>query len=132
MDQKFGEFVREKRIERGLKLKKFAELVGISSVYESYIENGQRPAPSQAVLQKVEIVLDLDDNEIAQLYSLAVLSRDKNSFPVDLIDYISCRPYVINALRIAIETNAGREEWDAFSRLLGSRRNTTITIDKKE
>lgn len=120
MEKTFGAFIREKRLERGLKLKTFAQLVGISAVYESYIENGKRPAPSQEILQRIPGVLNLDQHETAQLNSAAILSHNEDHFPDDLLNYINSRPYVIDALRIAFETNASEEEWSIFSKLLST------------
>ena len=118
MEQTFGDFVRQKRHEKMIKLNAFAKQLGISNVYLSYIERKKRPAPSKAILQKIEAALHLSEDDAALMYSLAALSRSKSEFPSELIEYISRRPYVVETLHIAIENNAGEKEWAAFKRII--------------
>lgn len=118
MEQKFGEFVREKRLERGLKLKTFAQLIGISAVYESYIENGKRPAPSPLILQKMASELQLSQEEEIHLCSLAELSRRQSNIPEDVWEYIASRPYVYKTLRLATERNTARKTWEKIERII--------------
>ena len=42
----FGEFIREKRSQKGLSLRRFAELVDLSPTYISQIENGVQAPPT--------------------------------------------------------------------------------------
>ena len=118
MKQEFGRFIREKRLYKMIKLNQFAKQVGISNVYLSYIESGKRPAPSTPILKNMVKVLNLNEEESSQFYSLAVLSRSHGDFPADLLDYISARPYIIEALRASMEINATEQDWAVFKRLL--------------
>lgn len=53
----FGEFVREKRIQKGLSLRRFAELVALSPAYVSQIENGiQSPPPADRARTIAEVL----------------------------------------------------------------------------
>lgn len=45
-DKTFGESLREKRIEKGISLRKFAQLVGISPTYLSQVEQGNVDPPT--------------------------------------------------------------------------------------
>ena len=119
MRKKFGEFVREKRLEKNLKLKAFAELIGISAVYESYIENAKRPAPSQKILLNISEVLSLSPEENDRMLGLAELSHRKSVFPQEVLDYIVDRPYVIETLRLAAERGVSEDQWAAFRNLIG-------------
>ena len=49
----FGEFIRQKRIDKGISLRKMAELMDYSPTYWSDIENGRRNPPSIETLQHI-------------------------------------------------------------------------------
>ena len=114
MEQTFGEYIREIRKSKKIKLKVFAEQCGVSAVYASYIETGRRPAPSKKVLADIERILELNKDESAAMYMLATLSRSKPAVPDDIARYIIERPYVREALKLAKEKDAGEEEWLKF------------------
>lgn len=114
MEQTFGSFLREKRTERMIKLNTFAALVGISGVYQSYIETGKRPAPREHILERIAKVLALDKYESETMYTLAALTHAKKSLPNDLGAYILERPYVAETLKIAKENDIPEEEWRDF------------------
>ena len=111
MKQAFGQFIREKRLEKMIRLNNFDKLVGISPVYESYIENGKRPAPSEKVLDKMTEILALEQDEDAYMRYLASLSRSKYIVPEDVLSYLSSRPYVCNIILLAKEKQLDDEKW---------------------
>jgi len=49
----FGTFIKDKRKERCVSLRKFAEQVGISPVYLSNLENDCMPAPKDDVVSSI-------------------------------------------------------------------------------
>lgn len=49
----FGEYIKENRLEKGITLRGFAEMIDISPVYMCNLEKGRRPAPSEAVMEKI-------------------------------------------------------------------------------
>ena len=55
----FGEFIKEKRITKGINLRKLAELTGIAPGYLSDIEQGKRNSPTPEKLAKIIEVLEL-------------------------------------------------------------------------
>ena len=59
MEQTFGAFVRQKRMEQGLSLRRLAARLGLSPVYMSNIETDRKPAPSQENLDKLAEELHL-------------------------------------------------------------------------
>ena len=122
MKQGFGEFIREKRLKKGYKLKTFANLVGISSVYESYIERGNRPSPSQLILEKMAKVLSLSPSEAHHMYNLAALTHTKLNLPNDIIEYISDRDYVIETIRSANKFELSKDEWETIKKHIDSGR----------
>lgn len=108
----FGEFVKEKRTSMEMSIHIFAKLLKISCSYESSIENGRRPAPSEAVLKKMAIVLRLNDTERARLFDLA--GKTKGAFPNDLAQYINENQEIIDIIRISKENNVPDKEWKKF------------------
>ncbi len=114
MKQTFGEFIKKERLDRMIKLNVFAKTVGISSVYQSYIESGKRPAPSKPILKKMAEVLNLNDREIQTMNTLASLSRAKDSLPENLDSYILERPYITETLLTAKKNDTPEAEWVKF------------------
>ncbi|MGL4873463.1 MAG: helix-turn-helix domain-containing protein [Clostridium sp.] len=83
---KFGEYIKEKRLEKGISLREFASRVGISPSYLSDIEKGRRNAPNDEKLKKIEKELFVIQKDIDQFYDLAGIS--KNYVATDLSEYI--------------------------------------------
>src|SRR3984893_8576741 len=62
----FGRLLREKRVEKGFSLRKFAELVGVSPTYLSQVEQGNaQPPTADRVKRMAEILEDNPDEWIA-------------------------------------------------------------------
>ena len=60
--------------------------------------------------------LVLDEDETHALYDMAAESRSSNDIvtPQDCADYMRGNSYVIEALRLSMETGAGEKEWQVF------------------
>lgn len=82
----FGEYIKLKRMEKGISLRQLAGKIGISPSYMSDIEKGRRYAPDKEKLEQIQKVLFVRDEEIQKFYDLAGLSR--NEVPQDLPEYI--------------------------------------------
>ena len=91
MNQTFGSFVRQKRMEQGLSLRGLAARLDLSPVYMSNIETGRKPAPARENLDKLTLRVS-----------------------ADLPEYIMERDIVRAALRTAKEVDATDEEWQEF------------------
>jgi transcriptional regulator with XRE-family HTH domain len=62
----FGEALRDKRIEKGFSLRKFAELVGVSPTYLSQVEQGNvMPPTADRVKRMAELLGENSDEWIA-------------------------------------------------------------------
>ena len=118
MKQTFGDFVRQKRLERIIKLNAFASQIGISNVYLSYIERGSRPAPSKVILHRIETALQLSSDESELMYSLAELSHRQVDLPEGVWDYITSRPYVYETLLLAAKNNISEDQWAIFRKII--------------
>lgn len=118
MEQTFGAFIRQKRLAKMIKLHVFASQIGISNVYLSYIETGKRPAPSKPIMDNITKALTLSKDDIIRMHTLASLSHHKHDFSDDLIEYINSRPYVFEALQMAVKFDADEKDWLVFRRTL--------------
>ncbi len=78
----FGTFIKEKRKERCVSLRKFAEQVGISPVYLSNLENDRMPAPKDDVVSSIARQLHLNEADTAMLYDLAAKAKNSTVVPM--------------------------------------------------
>ena len=76
MENKFGEFVKAKRQEKEISLRKLAEELGIVPAYMSDIEKGRRYPPDKDKIYKIAEVLGLNEDDTNTLFDYAALSRD--------------------------------------------------------
>ena len=118
--ENFGEFVQEKREEKKITLRKFADTIGFSAPFWSDVEKGRRNPPEIDKLQLIARTLNLTDEENAMMLDLA--GKKRNSVAPDLPDYIMERGYVAAALRTARDLDAGEEEWNEFIEELRKRK----------
>ena len=100
----FGAFISTRRKEAKLNLRDTAKHLGISNGYLCDIEQGRRPAPEGAFVERISSFLELDKQEHEMLLDLAADSRQ--TVPADLPDYIRQHDIVRAALRVAKEVDA--------------------------
>lgn len=116
----FGEFLQRKREEKGITLRRMAELLGFSAPFLSDVEKDRRNPPELAKLEQIAKILVLSNEEKETMYNLAGKKRD--SVAPDLPEYIMSRDYVAAALRTARDLDAGEEEWLRFVEELKQRK----------
>lgn len=109
----FGEFIRQKRIEKAITLRKMASIMEYSPTYWSDIENGRRNPPGIVKLELICEQLGLTIEERNQLFDLA--GDFVQVPPPDLNDYLQ-DPSVRRALRTAKKHNVPPKEWEDFER----------------
>ncbi len=122
MEATFGEYVRQKRLERKVTLRAFAKQVGISATFISGMENNEKAAPSGEVLKGIVEVLVLDKDETDRLYDLAAQTKTSNPLPLDIAETVHENAIVRIALRVAKDLDATDEEWEDFMRRLKENR----------
>jgi transcriptional regulator with XRE-family HTH domain len=59
----FGQLLREKRVEKGFSLRKFAELVGVSPTYLSQVEQGNVMPPTADRVKRMAELLGENPDE---------------------------------------------------------------------
>ena len=105
----FGEFIKEKRLAKGINLRKLAELTGFAPGYLSDIEQGKRNSPTPEKLAKIIEVLALTEEDITLMNDLAAHSRE--TVAPDISEYVMNNDSVRVALRKARELQLGDKEW---------------------
>lgn len=122
MENKFGEFVKAKRMEKGISLRKLAEELDIVPAYMSDIEKGRRYPPDKEKIYKIAEVLTLDQEDTDTLFDLAAYSRANGVSP-DLSDYVMGVDNLRTALRKARDINAGEDDWQRIIDMLEAENN---------
>lgn len=115
----FGLFLREKRQQKDLSLRRLSELSGLSHIYLYNVEHGDKAPPSDIALIRLANSLKLDNKSKSIFFDLAAKSKsehDKNNFysPVDVARYINEQPTVRNVIREADKQAKSNEFWDEF------------------
>lgn len=108
---KFGEYLKQKRLEKNMKAKTAAELLSISPAYLSSLENGSRQPPSYELLEKIAAILGLSTDERYLLFDLAGENKNPPEISKDLTEYIYQNPQIIEILRYAMKCNLTDREW---------------------
>lgn len=108
----FGEFIKTKREEKQIALRKMAELLDCSAPFLSDVEKDRRNPFDMEKLELLSDILGLSPEDNALMYDLA--GKKRNSVAPDLPDYIMQRDYVSAALRTARDLDAGEQEWMQF------------------
>ena len=111
----FGEYLKQKRLDKEITLRGFAKLVDISPVYLCDLEKGRKAAPSMEVMQEMVSKLALNKEESERFYDLAALEQTaKNPIPKDLNAFLKDNRVIVSALRTAKDLDATDEEWQDF------------------
>ena len=111
---KFGEYLRQKRLEKNMKAKTFAELLEISPAYLSSLENGSRQPPSCELLEKIAAILKLNTDERYLLFDLAGENKNPPEISKDLTEYIYKNPQIIEILRYGMKCQLSEKEWSVI------------------
>jgi transcriptional regulator with XRE-family HTH domain len=96
----FGTFVRTRRVEKKISLRKLAELVGINFTYLSKIESGDFDPPAEDKIQLIAKHLDIDPDTLFAL---------SNKVPRELRQ-LALRPKVPLLLRATEALDANQVE----------------------
>lgn len=109
----FGDFLIEKRMEREMSARQLAIKLDFSAVYICDIEKNRRPVPDE-ILEKLPLLLHLNEAETEEMYDLA--ARSRHTVSADLPEYIMEKDIVRAALRTAKKHNVTDKQWEDFIR----------------
>ena len=110
-EHSFGRFVRQRREELGKTVRGFASELGITPVYLSDIERGNRYAP-KAFLEKLRAGLQIPEEEMRDFEDLAAATRGYQYEDINL--YLGSHPLARKAIRKARDLDISAEHWQAF------------------
>lgn len=121
---RFGKYVESLRKSKGKSLRETAKAIQISPQYYSEVEKGRSNTFTSERLKMLVHFLHLDENETHTLYDMAAQSRSSNDIvaPQDCADYMRANAYIVEALRMSMETGAGEKEWRVFLNNLKARK----------
>ena len=109
----FGDFLIAKRMEREMSARQLAIKLDFSAVYICDIEKNRRPVPDE-ILEKLPLLLHLNEAETEEMYDLA--ARSRHTVSADLPEYIMEKDIVRAALRTATKHNVTDKQWEDFIR----------------
>ena len=109
----FGDFLIAKRMEREMSARQLAIKLDFSAVYICDIEKNRRPVPDE-ILEKLPLLLHLNEAETEEMYDLA--ARSRHTVSADLPEYIMEKDIVRAALRTATKHNVTDKQWEEFIR----------------
>ncbi len=112
-EKTFGDFLISKRMEREMSARQLAIKLDFSAVYICDIEKNRRPVPDE-ILEKLPLLLHLNEAETEEMYDLA--ARSRHTVSADLPEYIMEKDIVRAALRTAKKHNVTDQQWEDFIR----------------
>ncbi|MBD3369562.1 helix-turn-helix domain-containing protein [Candidatus Fermentibacteria bacterium] len=108
-EQRFGEIVRELRKKKGISLRKFSAVIGVSPAYLSKIERDEFAPPAEEKVRAIAEQLNQDPDEL-----LALAGRISSDLP----EIIMQHPREFATLLRTLD-GASREELRRFVRSVG-------------
>ena len=94
----FGEFIRNKRLQKGYTLRGFSAQVGLSPTFTSQMERDQVDSPSEEKINSIARVLEVDEEKLVFM---------ANRIPKNVKEMIANRPELVQLLRAANTKNPG-------------------------
>ena len=120
---KFGTFIREMRLKKGIGQRNLAEKIGIAASYLNDIEKNKRAAPKINIINKLSTILETDKN---YLHDLAGFS--KKGVAPDISEYIESNPKIISLIRSIRENNLNDIQIDELEKSLNLNNNKALII----
>ena len=115
---KFGEYLKEKRLERGVTTRGLAKDLAVSVSYISELESSVKMPPNSKeekynnLIERISKYLKLSDEEYNTLRNLADSELGaKGYLSNDMTEYINNVPLAMTALRKAKDANLSETEW---------------------
>jgi choline kinase/DNA-binding XRE family transcriptional regulator len=120
---KFGTFIRELRLKKGIGQRKLAESIGIAASYLNDIEKNKRTAPKINVINKLSAVLETNKN---YLHDLAGFS--KKGVAPDISEFIESNPKIISLIRSIKENKLNDTQIDNLEKSLNLNNNKALIV----
>ena len=120
---KFGTFIRELRLKKGIGQRNLAEKIGVAASYLNDIEKNKRTAPKINIINKLSTILETDKNH---LHDLAGFS--KKGVAPDISEYIESNPKIISLIRSIKENNLNSTQIDYLEKSLNLNNNKALIV----
>ena len=120
---KFGTFIRQLRLSKGIGQRNLAEQIGIAASYLNDIEKNKRTAPKINIINKLSAILETDKN---YLHDLAGFSKKR--IAPDISNYIEDNPKIISLIRSIMEYNLNDTQIDYLEKSLDLNNNKVLII----
>ncbi len=127
----FGRIIRERREVLGMTVREMAGKVGMTAMYLSDIERGNRYAPRGEKLENLFATLQLSENDRKIFKITAAATRGLYQ---DINAYLVKQPLARVALRLAEDADLSDEHWQNFIDMLEAldQKNTETKFPEKE
>ena len=123
MNKKFGPFIRELRMQRGIGQRELASKIGLSASYLNDIEKEKRTAPKLSVIKKISSILSID---IKLLNDLAGTS--KKTLAPDINEFIIKNPKIGSLLRTIKESNLNEDQIKSIENSINRKKTKALII----
>lgn len=116
---RFGVFLKEKRLEKGITTRNMASELGVSVSYVSELESGAKMPPNSKeekynnLVDRIANYLDLNEEDALKLRNLADSDLGARGYlSNDMTEYVNNVPLAMAALRKAKDVNLSNSEWN--------------------
>ena len=123
MNKKFGPFIREVRIQKGIGQRALASKIGVSASYLNDIEKEKRTAPKLDIIKKISSILSIDNKKLNDLagYSKKTLAPDIN-------DFIVKNPKINSLIRTIQENNLNEKQIELLENSISKKKTKALII----
>ena len=116
-EEPFGQFLRRKRTEKSISLRRLAKMLSVSAPYLFEVEKGRKPPLALERILLASRILLLTKEEEIRMLDLAGEAKKSDIAP-DLPEYINANTVVREALRAARDLGADEGDWQRFTERL--------------
>ena len=108
----FGEYIANKRKEKGISLRSMARCMGYSAQFWSDVEKGRANPPKYDKLETLSNLLKLTKEERLKMFDFA--GQERSAVAPDIDKYISDNYFVVSGIRQARDLGASESDWQKF------------------
>lgn len=114
----FGQYLRSVRQAKKISIRQLAKSVNKTPTYISDIEKGNNKPPGRELLDKIIMVLQLDDSQKVRnkLYDLA--AKERKDVPADIKEYLMENETILKIIRTAKESPNEKQIWVKVSQII--------------
>jgi len=123
MNKKFGPFIREIRIQKGLGQRELASKIGVSASYLNDIEKDKRTAPKLDIIKKISKILSIDNKKLNDLAGIS-----KKTLAPDINDFIAKNPKINSLIRTIQENDLNEKQIESIENSISKKKTKALII----